>query len=100
MRLPKRLIAFTLWAWTAVVLWRRAARWLNPPQYTPRSGPLGDRRAGSERRMDDRRRIERRQGANDMAAWIGAATERRSGTDRRRRRNRRARARRRADVLV
>jgi hypothetical protein len=35
-----------------------------------------------------------------MAAWIGAATDRRSGVDRRRKRNRRSRARRRVDALV
>src|SRR5262249_38979405 len=84
---PKRFIAFTLWALTAGVLWRKAARWLNPqPEQVARSTPLSDRRERPERRLVDRRSIDRRQGANDMAAWIGAATERRSGRDRRRRR--------------
>jgi hypothetical protein len=100
-RSPKRLIAFLLWALAARTVWREATRWLNPPALVRNSAPLADRRAGGERRIAvERRRFDRRQGVNDMAASIGAATERRSGRDRRRKRNRRARARRRADVVV
>jgi hypothetical protein len=100
-RSPKRLIAFLLWALAARAVWREATRWLNPPEQARGSAPPADRRTGSERRVAvERRRFDRRQGANDMAASIGAATERRSGRDRRRTRNRRSRARRRADVLV
>jgi hypothetical protein len=100
-RSPKWLIAFLVWALAARAVWRETARWLDPPDQAHSSAPLADRRAGAERRIAfERRRVDRREGANDMAAWIGAATERRSGRDRRRKRNRRSRARRRADALV
>jgi hypothetical protein len=100
-RSPKRLIAFLLWALAARTVWRETTRWLNPPEQPRRTAPPADRRAGTERRIAlDRRRADRREGTNDIAAAIGAATERRSGKDRRRKRNRRSRARRRVDALV
>jgi hypothetical protein len=100
-RSPKRLIAFLLWTVAARTVWREATRWLDPPEQVRTSAPLADRRARPDRRIAfDRRRDDRRQGANDMAASIGAATERRSGRDRRRTRNRRSRHRRRVDALV
>jgi hypothetical protein len=104
-RSTKRLIAFLLWAAAAGGIWSKAMRWLQPPRQGPAGAPPADpraerRRSGRDRRWAERRSRDRRQGANDMAAWIGAVTERRSGGERRQPADRRTAERRRQGIPV
>jgi len=100
-RSTKRVIAFSLWALAAAGVVRKTMDWLQSPERPSMPAlplpPVVERRSGHERRLSARRGADRRQGINGMAAWIGAATERRS-EERRQAADRRSSNRRRTNV--